>query len=290
MFPWKTIFVTVLVATPLINVAPTRAELPGGGAIRGDDDLRSVWRVHGRHAFHAAAAAGSGFSLVSDGQDVGPGDWPVRTAGASDATVFRHPSGLTIVRQVRPLPEFEAVEYTLRLKNDSQAELPPLAAIRSLDLSFAGGLVDGLSVISSGGAAGDGHFPPKDFAVRRTPLDSASNTVTLGAEGGSPSRTCLPLFFIHNDACRAGLFMGDPAGVRPGLPPGRRGIRRSLGAARPGPSRDVPLHRSLYGPELRRCRRGGAGQRVEFRPAADVLSCVDIPPTAVNGMPMRNSC
>ena len=171
----------------------------------------SLWRGDGRHEFRQAVAAGVGFSVVYDGKSAGPvlpEDWRSETAATGHQTAFRHPSGLVIVRQARPLPESDAVEYSLRLKNEGQAELPALAAIRAMDIRFAGDLVGGLSVVTCGGGGADAKFPPKDFAVNRTLLDPPQDTLTFGAEGGLPSRSHLPFFFVHNEAQAAGLFVG----------------------------------------------------------------------------------
>ena len=137
------------------------------------EDLTSLWPVDGRNEFRQGAKAGVGFSLVYDGKSVGPilpREWRSETAAETAEATFRHASGLTLVRHARRLPEFGAVEYTLRLKNDSQTELPALTAIQAMDLSFAGDMVRRLSVVTCGGGGADATFPPKDFAVTRTAL------------------------------------------------------------------------------------------------------------------------
>jgi len=174
------------------------------------EDLSSLWRAGARHQFRQAASPGIGFSLVYDGKPAGPAPlagWQLEMAAEGAESSFRHPSGLTVLRQARAIPEFAAIEYTLRLRNDGRADLPALAAIHAMDLSFEGDLANGISVVWCGGGGADAKFPPKDFAVTRTALGPSKDSLTLGAAGGMPSRVQLPFFFVENEARAAGLFV-----------------------------------------------------------------------------------
>ena len=184
------------------------------GAAQEDASLKALWRVKSAHEFHGALGPGIGFSFTYDGKGVGPGlpaEWRVAAESGGAQTWFRHPSGLTVVRQVRVFPESESVEYVLRFKNESQSELAALAAVSALDLTFEGNLVDGVSVVSSGGGGADAQFPPKDFAVTRTllgPTAPLKDEITLSSDRGKPSWLNLPFFFVENEAKAAGIFVG----------------------------------------------------------------------------------
>lgn len=175
-------------------------------ALAGGEDLKSLWRVRGAHDFHAALRPGAGFSFSLDGKEAGRLEAAAQSGGAE--TTFRHPSGLAVIRRARAFPDSDAVEFTLRFKNESQAELPALANVNALDVTFAGDIVKGLSVVTSGGGGADAAFPPKDFAVARTPLGPAREEVMLTSEGGFPSKVNLPFFLVENETKAVGLYIG----------------------------------------------------------------------------------
>jgi alpha-galactosidase len=178
------------------------------------ESLKSLWRVRSPHEFQGALKQEIGFSFTYDGKEVGPArpaNWQVATQAGGQQTRFHHPSGLTVIRQARMFAEFEAIEYTLRFKNESRSELPVLAAVNAMDLTFEGDFAKGISVVSCGGGGAEAVFPPKDFAVARTllgPTVPLKDQVTLAADGGMPSKINLPLFLIENEAKAAGIYIG----------------------------------------------------------------------------------
>ena len=187
----------------------------GAGELKPSENamLKSLWPTQSGHEFHQALKREIGFSFVYDGKEVGPGrpaNWQVTTVRSGKETRFRHFSGLTVIREIRALREFEAIEYTLRFKNENLAELPVLTTVNAMDLTFEGDLVKSVSVVSCGGGGAEAVFPPKDFAVMRTLLGPAipsKEEVTLSGDRGLPSATNLPLFFLENEAKAAGVYV-----------------------------------------------------------------------------------
>ena len=192
-----------------------------GSTIRADDksdssdDLKHIWKLRSPQAFGDALDSGMGFSFGYDGKRVGPRNDAVRQMTGEMATsggsmTWRHPSGLVIQRQARSFPEFDAVEFTLTFKNESTVELPALSEVNAVDLSFRGDVAQGVLVVSSGGGGADATFPPKDFALLRTPLGraGATNQLTLFSDSGRPSKVNLPFLLVHNEAKAAGIFVG----------------------------------------------------------------------------------
>ena len=172
-------------------------------------DLKLGWPVQEPHAFHQALRAGAGFSFSFAGTQVGPTvdkEWRVSTENQAGVqrTIFRHSTGLTVVREATPLPEFEAIEYTLRFKNESSASLTALGPIQAMNLIFGGETVPGVSVISSGGGMAESSYPPAQFAIeRRYPRPE----VILTTAGGRSSNKDLPFFFVANEKLGQGLFL-----------------------------------------------------------------------------------
>ena len=164
--------------------------------------LRAQWPVTSTHPFHGALQDEIGFSFTYDGNKIGPAipaGWKVshKDGPESAETVFRHSSGLAVIRQSRPHPEFEAVEYTLRFKNESESTLPALGRVNALDLTFAEDLLPGVTVVSSGGGMQESVYPPGQFAIRRHYLGGIDpmqgrGSLTLTTEGGRSSSRDLP--------------------------------------------------------------------------------------------------
>ena len=176
-----------------------------------NDDLKSHWQTDSQHEFRKAVRSGIGFSFVYDGQPIGPSlpkDWRVEGDAAGRETTFRHPSGLTAVRRVRVFPQFGALEYAVRFKNDGATELPSLSDIQAVNLTFERSAQAEDSIVTCGGGGADANFPPEDFAVARTVLASPQDSLSLMADGGKPSAVQLPFFFVQNQARNAGLFVG----------------------------------------------------------------------------------
>ncbi|MHC4401559.1 MAG: alpha-galactosidase [Planctomycetota bacterium] len=210
---WATSVITYILALTFATelTASERTFVSPPSSSGSHDSLKSVWPVRFEHGFHQALEHGIGFSFVLDGQLTGPAvpaDSDV-TTGERDGvheTVFRHPLGLAAVRQCRAFPQFDALEYTIKLRNDSAAELPILENVNALDVSFRGQTVEGSSVVSCGGGGADSRFPPKDYALARNALRS-TNRLTLSSEGGYPSNSSMPFFFIENETARAGIYV-----------------------------------------------------------------------------------
>ena len=121
--------------------------------LKNHPSLKRLWPAQPDTSFHQALEHGIGFSFVLDGQQVGrevPADANVITRnldGAQEA-VFRHPSGLVAVQRCRVFPQFDAVEYTVRFRNESADELPLLEKVNALDVTFRGQELKDLSLVS----------------------------------------------------------------------------------------------------------------------------------------------
>jgi len=208
---WLTVsWMLAVVLAPAVGLKGQEPSGPGGR-----EDLRAMWSAAGERGFGSALEPGIGFSLTYDGQDAGPvnpAGWRVATQKTADSyeTTFRHPSGLVALRRARVFAEFEAVEYTVRLKNAGQEVLPAVSAINALEVSFTGKLVDAVSVVTSGGGTAEARFPPKNFAMQRTLLGltpPGRTELTLAGEGGMPSSVLLPIFFVENEQRGQGMFV-----------------------------------------------------------------------------------
>jgi alpha-galactosidase len=173
--------------------------------------LKPLWPSGSAAAFREALDDGIGFAFTCDGQRVGPAlppGWSGSTEGAT--ATFRHPSGLVVARESRAWPEFDAIEYTVRFRNEGRAPSPALSAVDAFELNFSLGTVPGVSVVSSGGGLDESVYPPANFAIRRqylgpmTPLDAR---VSLRTAGGRSSNKDLPFFFVESQLKRAGIFL-----------------------------------------------------------------------------------
>jgi alpha-galactosidase len=168
-------------------------------------------------AFAQAMRASAGFSLRYDGMTVGPQfsrDW--RQSGTEDralqtrSTKLSHATGLVMTRELRVLADFGAIEYQIHFRNAAHEPLSPVSAFHALDLAFDAPVLNGTSVISSGGGLADGFLPPRSFALREqrlAPTVPGMGMVCLAAEGGRSSNKDLPFFFLHNEVLHEGLFV-----------------------------------------------------------------------------------
>mgnify|MGYP000868589028 CR=1 FL=1 len=176
------------------------------------ESLKSFWPAAGPSSFREALEEGIGFSFTYEGQracPVLPGDWTASTAGTT-TTSYRHASGLVAVREVRVWPEFAAVEYTVKFRNEGRENSGAVSQVNAMDLGFAGGVVDGASVVSSGGGLAEEVYPPATFSIRRSypgPMTPVNGRVTLGTSGGRSSNKDLPFFFIENQRRSEGMFV-----------------------------------------------------------------------------------
>jgi alpha-galactosidase len=183
----------------------------GSAQTNSNDDLKSYWRTDSQHEFREAARSGIGFSFAYDGKPIGPiltADWQVEGDAAGRETAFRHCSGLTAIRSVRVFPQFAALEYAVRFRNDAATDLPSLSEIQAIDLTFDRSAQTEDAIVTCGGGGADANFPPKDFAVAHTVLVPPQDSFALGAAGGKPSAVQLPFFLVENRARDTGLFVG----------------------------------------------------------------------------------
>lgn len=179
-------------------------------------DINAAW-MGSRSKIVKALRPSLGFAFSYRGQIVGPqftDEWkisePHDLSDRSTKVVVAHPSGLEVTRMVRRFEEFDAAEYSLRLKNVGSLPLSPVEALQALSLVFSGGMQDGSRVIASGGGLMDGYLPPRSFAIREcrfAPTVRDAGTVDLGTEGGRSSNKDLPFFFVHHEALGEGLFV-----------------------------------------------------------------------------------
>jgi alpha-galactosidase len=176
-------------------------------------DVKALWPIRTPHPFHEALKVDLGFSFSYDGKRIGPEQpvgWESAFRDEGRQLELRHPSGLTVTRIARVWPVSEAIEYTLKFRNESRTPLSPLSAVNVMDLSFSGDIVNGVSVLSSGGGTADAYYPPRNFALTRTylgPMTPLSASLMLTTEWGYSSRTNLPFFFLENASNTAGLFV-----------------------------------------------------------------------------------
>ena len=177
-------------------------------------DIRSLWPASHRHPIMESIGPGIGFSIRHGDAALGPSvpeEWIVeaRPGAAGVETTFRHPSGLTVVRRSHPYPVFEAIEWSIRIRNDGRDALPPITGLYSLDLRL-GPDAEGLALVSGGGGSADSSFPPRNFALRRVTLGSleaGKELASLGATGGVSSRPDLPFCFLVDEGRSAGIFI-----------------------------------------------------------------------------------
>lgn len=203
-----TVFPQVLVVA---SVAMGQTLASPTSDLKNHPSLKRLWPVQSANGFHQALEHGIGFSFVLDKQQVGRevpahADVIIRSLDGAHKTAFRHPSGLVAVRQCRVFPQFDAVEYTVRFRNESSVELPLLENVNALDVTFRGQTVKDASLVSCGGGGADHKFPPKDYALSRTPL-RASAPIALSSEGGYPSSRGMPFFFVENETAGAGIYI-----------------------------------------------------------------------------------
>ena len=198
------IFVSILAfaALPLV-----------GAAQSAQSDLKSLWQVQQPNGFQEALRSELGFSFLFGGKQIGPAlptNWTV--AGKGDEMVFRDPTGLAVIRSARHFNDSDAVEYTVRFRNEGTHSLPALSSVNAVDLTFAGDVVLHSSVVSSGGDTAEAVYPPRDFAITRRyfapmmPIERGE--VTLSTGDGDSSRDNLPFFFLENQANKEGIFVG----------------------------------------------------------------------------------
>jgi len=208
----------------LIGVAGLSAlgdSMRGPGAVPGTpggdngSSLKPYWPTKGSRLFHDVLEEGAGFSFGYDGKRAvltSSQGWNIttQTTAGSVETLFHHTSGLTVVRQVKPYPEFDAIEYTLTFKNKGASSLPAVGPIHALDVEFGKEALIGAHVVSSGGGLDDSTYPPEAYAIHKRwigPMTPIDGRITLTTEGGRSSNKDLPFYFVQNDRNNEGIFV-----------------------------------------------------------------------------------
>ncbi|MGA2330037.1 MAG: alpha-galactosidase [Bryobacteraceae bacterium] len=187
----------------------------GAQADDGAGSIRAGWPADESSLFFSELLPGAGFSFTYRETTIGPSfraEWKVSSESSPGGArvVFRHETGLVVTREAVFYPEYEAIEYTVRFRNESGYELPALADLNAIDLSFGAKSVEGLSVVSSSGGMVDSLYPPDVFAIRRryfAPMTPVSGQVLLTTIGGRSSDKDMPFFFLESAAHKEGMFV-----------------------------------------------------------------------------------
>lgn len=174
-------------------------------------DVKEAWKGS-LVSFAKSTHAGAGFSFQYEGRTIGPelpNDW-TKTAehdNLSNTTkiTLAHKSGLTVVREMRSMPDFGATEYSLIFKNSGAKPLSPVSNVQPLNISFTKPVTDKYCMTSSSGGFADGLFPPGSFSIRRNCFGTYS-AIELKSDDGRSSNKDLPLFLLHNETRREGAF------------------------------------------------------------------------------------
>lgn len=179
--------------------------------------IKSAWPADSAHLFRDGLLDGIGFSFTYDGKTVGPAvpaGWKVSTKSTPDGseTEFRHPSGLVATRIIRNFAEAEAIEYTVRFKNEGPAVSPVLGPVTALDLVFGKEVLANVSLVTSNGGSGDSFYPPGQYALRERLMGPmlnppAQSSIRIDSPSGKSSRGDLAFFFAADKRAGAGIFV-----------------------------------------------------------------------------------
>jgi alpha-galactosidase len=159
----------------------------------------------------------AGFSVQYKNLTVGPvlpPGWTVRpsTPGPQSSQVFiEEPGGLQVIRDIREYPEFDAVEYTLRLRNTGRTEIPPITELNSIDLTVDVPDSPDAVVYTAHGGTWEPYFPPLAFTLHRLALDDSfiyALPLRLEAAGGRSSNMDFPFFAVVDESRQMGFFVG----------------------------------------------------------------------------------
>lgn len=182
-----------------------------------DHAIGSIWQVESPHLYRDGLLEGIGFSFTYDGKTIGPSvpeGWAISTRSTSEGleTRLSHSSGLVAVRLVRSFPESEAIEYTVRFRNEGSSVLPILSRVNAMDLAFGKAVLANVSVVTSNGGSGDSLFPPDQYALRERLMGPMLNppahaAIRLESLSGKPSRGDLPFFFAQDKHAGRGIFV-----------------------------------------------------------------------------------
>jgi alpha-galactosidase len=174
-------------------------------------DLSELWAPSAQ-LFRSALAPGSGFSFHYEGHPAGaPDSVSERDMGSSIETTFRYASGIEAIRSLRKMPEYDAIEYSVRFRNSGGLRSGVIESVNAMHTLFKPDVLDSSYVLSSGGGTYDGTYPPEAFAIRKhfiSPALPSDGVVTLTTQGGRSSNRDLPFYFVHNDAHSSGIFIG----------------------------------------------------------------------------------
>jgi alpha-galactosidase len=203
-------------SSSLAATASLALDLPGtlsaAATSPGDTgDLSELWAPSAQ-LFRSALAPGSGFSFHYEGHPAGaPDNVSERDMGSSIETTFRYASGIEAIRSLRKMPEYDAIEYSVRFRNTGGLRSGVIESVNAMHTLFKPDVLDSSYVLSSGGGTYDGTYPPEAFAIRKhfiSPALPSDGVVTLTTQGGRSSNRDLPFYFVHNDAHSSGIFIG----------------------------------------------------------------------------------
>src|ERR1700722_4447958 len=127
-------------------------------------DLSELWAPSAQ-LFRSALAPGSGFSLHYEGHPAGPPDRvSERDMGSSIETTFRYASGIEAIRSLRKMPEYDAIEYSVRFRNSGGLRSGVIESVNAMHTLFKPDVLDSSYVLSSGGGTYVGKYPTVVFS------------------------------------------------------------------------------------------------------------------------------
>jgi len=178
-------------------------------------DLKTRVESAASQTFWQALARQPGFSFKYNDQTVGPtipAKWTTREidlGAGKKQWVLQETDGLQVIWEAVEYPEYQSVEYTLRIKNTSSRDLAPLTGLRSIDLTFAATNTRDPVIYSSGGGTDQPYYPPDDFTIHQRVLraDVYPTQMALETRGGRSSNKDLPFFALEDAEGKNGVYM-----------------------------------------------------------------------------------
>ncbi|MEK7414868.1 MAG: alpha-galactosidase [Planctomycetota bacterium] len=136
-------------------------------------------------------AARPPFSLLADGKPVVLDAW-TRHAEGSDRRWTDAASGLSVAATVTAWPDFPAVEWMLRLRNDGKVDSPLLSDVQALDVVLPAITTKPLTLLRiTGDSCSFRSFTPADQEL------APGGSLTLAPVGGRSSNGTLPFFAVQ---------------------------------------------------------------------------------------------
>ena len=174
-------------------------------------DISEVWTSRPQ-LFRGALSHGPGFSFYYGGQ---PAEVPQkvsqRNLTSSLETTFNYGSGIEAIRTATRITDFDAMVYTVRLRNAGQVRSAVIQKVNALALAFGPKTLKNSYLVSSGGGLYGGTYPPEAFAIKKhyfAPTVPSDCAILLTTAGGRPANRDLPFYFIHSDEESSGIFVG----------------------------------------------------------------------------------